>query len=537
MASSAMSDHVATSSPAARPALAASLSTTPLPSSSKQPDAAKSKPRAGGGGGLLVPTRRRPRHSYSFDPVVRARTRRRFQPAQVAVMLRAYQRNPRSGRDVWEALSAETGMTPQDVKIWFQNRRAKENRERGSAAAAAAATAASAPTSASVSAAVGLPDAAPSGGASARSSVTQADLAVTSQRTAEAIEALLCFSTPMADDHVRHVPYAASNYATRTAPMPMPMPMPISSEHLGAAAADRGAPKPVLPLTIPPALPLHPASSAASFSPGHQLPSPSSPGKTPRSSDAGVASPLHAAAMPPPLLPAWSSWSTASTASSPYGYVPTRPLRAATPPPPSLPPINAFLPSPKSASMETLPALDAYCEYRPQKAPVTPLTRPFHGGHRPWPLAAIDPWSSASTLDAGRAMRGPTASSYASYESIGNLTASSSDSGMSSLFSTSMLGSSLLDMDGPLDPLQSIIRAPYASLPTSTGTGTSASSRGKAIPPVASLLPSDGTGLLSGISSLGLDYGFPAGPTRAGASMHPAALPPLAAGPPLRPYF
>ncbi|KAJ1916565.1 hypothetical protein IWQ60_008065 [Tieghemiomyces parasiticus] len=72
---------------------------------------------------------------YEFDqpplpPYKQVKKRKRLTPEKLTILLGVFQKEQKPNAEKRKQLSEQTGMTPREVQVWFQNRRAKMKRER-----------------------------------------------------------------------------------------------------------------------------------------------------------------------------------------------------------------------------------------------------------------------------------------------------------------------------------------------------------------------------------------------------------------------
>ncbi|KAJ1653657.1 hypothetical protein IWQ61_006268 [Dispira simplex] len=69
-------------------------------------------------------------HHHQLPPYKQVKKRKRLTPDRLALLVSVFQQEQKPNADKRRQLSEQTGMTPREVQVWFQNRRAKYKRER-----------------------------------------------------------------------------------------------------------------------------------------------------------------------------------------------------------------------------------------------------------------------------------------------------------------------------------------------------------------------------------------------------------------------
>ncbi|KAJ1960578.1 hypothetical protein IWQ62_004177 [Dispira parvispora] len=69
-------------------------------------------------------------HHHHLPPYKQVKKRKRLTPDRLALLVSVFQQEQKPNADKRRQLSEQTGMTPREVQVWFQNRRAKYKRER-----------------------------------------------------------------------------------------------------------------------------------------------------------------------------------------------------------------------------------------------------------------------------------------------------------------------------------------------------------------------------------------------------------------------
>ncbi|KAJ1985198.1 hypothetical protein H4R34_000157 [Dimargaris verticillata] len=88
-----------------------------------------------GNGGPLMAYSHHPYPYYEYDPpplpaYKQVKKRKRLTPDKLNLLVSVFQNEQKPTADKRKQLSEQTGMTPREVQVWFQNRRAKWKRER-----------------------------------------------------------------------------------------------------------------------------------------------------------------------------------------------------------------------------------------------------------------------------------------------------------------------------------------------------------------------------------------------------------------------